>query len=69
MPAWSLKDQLKKGVLKVRSLAESPFLINVDIVYLKTRVLSLAAKAFLDLLIERKNARSSNKRISMSDTH
>lgn len=53
---WTIKDQLKRGTIKIRHLAEGPFLINMDIAYLKNRNLSPAAKAFLDLMIERKNA-------------
>ncbi len=68
MPTWSLQDQLQRGAVKVRSLAEGPFLINIDIAYLKNRVLSPAAQAFMNLLMERKNARASNKLASHSDT-
>ena len=51
---WAVKDELARGSLKIRSLTEGPFLINVEIAYLKNRILSPAARAFMDLLIEKK---------------
>ncbi len=63
---WILKDQLKRGTLKIRPLAEGPFLINVDIAYLKNRILSPAASAFIDLMIERRNNLTSKKTIHHS---
>lgn len=56
-----LKGQLQRGLLKICPLAEGPFLINVDIAYLKNRVLSPAAKAFMDLMIEKKNVLTSKR--------
>ena len=59
--AWGFKDQLERGTLKMRTLAEGPFLINVDIAHLKKRALSPAARAFMDLLLVRKNSMASEK--------
>ncbi len=46
-----LEGQLKRGSLKIRSLAEGPFFIAVDIAYLKNRTLSSAAQAFIEIMI------------------
>lgn len=54
---WAVKDELTRGSLKVRALSEGPFMISVDIAYLKNRILSLPARAFMDLLIEKRKAR------------
>ncbi len=50
-----LNGQFKRRSLKIRSLAEGPFMINVVIAYRKNRVLSPGARAFMDLMITRKN--------------
>ena len=49
----AVAEELKRGALKTRTLAEGPFYLNVDIVYLKNRSLSPTAQAFLDLLLEK----------------
>ena len=53
---WAAKDEIKRGSLKIRTLAEGPFIIGVDIAYLKNRTLSLPARTFMDLLIAKKKA-------------
>ncbi len=57
----ALKDYLERRSLKSRSLAEGPFLIHINMAFLKNRILSPAACAFKDLLIERKNERNLGK--------
>ena len=55
MPKSPLKELIKYRPLEVRSLAEDPILININIVYLKNRVLSPAAQAFMELLLENRH--------------
>ena len=52
---------IKQRALACRSLSESPLLINIDIAYLKNRILSPAARAFIDLLMERKDVKISRE--------
>jgi DNA-binding transcriptional LysR family regulator len=47
----AVEEELQRGTLKTRPLAEGPFHLNVDIVYLKNRALSPAAQAFLEILL------------------
>lgn len=47
----AVEEELKRGALKTRALAEGPFYLNVDIVYSKNRTLSPAAQAFLEILM------------------
>ncbi|MCU0580070.1 MAG: LysR family transcriptional regulator [Desulfobacterota bacterium] len=47
----AVEEELQRGALKTRPLAEGPFYLNVDIVYLKNRTLSPAAQAFLEILM------------------
>jgi len=54
--AWAFKDQLERGTLKIRTLVEGPFLINVGIAYLKNRLLSPAAQAFVELVSTKRSA-------------
>ncbi len=50
-----LEGQLKRGSLKIRSLAGGPLMIDVDIAYLKNRTLSPAAHAFVEMMIAGRN--------------
>ncbi|MFH1124807.1 MAG: LysR family transcriptional regulator substrate-binding protein, partial [Pseudomonadota bacterium] len=56
-----LKEHLKRGSLKARPLAEGPFTIDIGIAHSKNRTLSPAARAFMELMIERKNGLISTK--------
>ncbi len=49
----AVQEELKRGTLRIRTLAEGPLTLNVDIVFLKNRNLSPSAQAFLDLLQSR----------------
>jgi DNA-binding transcriptional LysR family regulator len=51
----AVQEELKRGTLKTRTLADGPFYLNVDIVYLKNRNLSPSAQAFLELLQTRED--------------
>ncbi len=64
--SWAFKDQLDRGTLTIRTLAEGPFLINVGIAYLENRELSPLAHAFMDLAVRHKNALTTGESISPS---
>lgn len=46
----AVQEEVKRGILKSRTLVEGPFYLNVNIVYLKNRNLSPSAQAFLEIL-------------------
>jgi DNA-binding transcriptional LysR family regulator len=51
----AVQEELKRGTLKSKTLADGPIYLNVDIVYLKNRNLSPSAQAFLELLQKRED--------------
>jgi LysR family transcriptional regulator, low CO2-responsive transcriptional regulator len=51
---WALREQISRGSLKIRPLHGSPLLISVVIAYKKNEILSPAAQAFIDLLLEKR---------------
>ncbi len=52
---WAVKDRIERGTLTIRTLADGPYFIDISVAYLKNRILSPSAVAFIDLLIEQKD--------------
>lgn len=63
---WAFKDRIERGTLKIQTLSEGPFWINISIAYRKNRVLSPAAQAFMNLMIERKEVLTPGRSTSPS---
>jgi DNA-binding transcriptional LysR family regulator len=58
LASLAVREEVKRGELVALSLAEGNFHLDIDVIYLKDKVLSPAASAFLNFLKEHRNTQN-----------